>query len=344
MVVGLLATLLSTAAVANVGATTSTTLPGPAPNQSQINSTQSQVSQIEATLAQEEQQTSILDEKYDTAQQDLQNAQTALQTIATNLVHARSSVNVDKRLVANDAVEAYVYGTPETGFASYFSQSATQNQERNQYTNQIVGNLSKDETSLLQSETRPAVPGGRAAVGGVTGPVGGHTGQDARAGQRARGHHDEGDLEPGTGTTGPGSCDSGHTRSPRRSGGGGGGTERGGAATGSRRGRGRGNRRRSGRRFLQRRCGDDRGRPGRGHHRTGGRIRLGRECRDGGRTGGRVPAGRALRLRRRATRRGIRLLGIGAVGLGPGRCHHSEDDRDAVARPHPCLARRPRAR
>ena len=154
MVVGLLATLLSTAAMANTGATTSTTLPGPAPNQAQINSTQSQVGQIEATLAQEEQQTSILDEKYDTAEQDLQNAQTALQTIATNLVHARSSVNVDKRLVANDAVEAYVFGTPETGFASYFSQSATLNQARNQYTNQIVGNLSKDETSLLQSESR----------------------------------------------------------------------------------------------------------------------------------------------------------------------------------------------
>jgi cell wall-associated NlpC family hydrolase len=153
MVVGLLAALLSAAAAANAGATTSTTLPGPAPNQSQINATQSQVSQVETTLAQEEQQTSILDEKYDTAQQDVQNAQTALQAIAANLVHERSSVKADKRHVATDAVAAYVYGTPETGFASYFSQSATQNQERNQYTNQIVGNLSKDETSLLQSET-----------------------------------------------------------------------------------------------------------------------------------------------------------------------------------------------
>ena len=90
--------------MANAGATTSTTLPGPAPNQSQINATQSQVTQIEGTLAQEEQQTSILDDKYNTAEQDLQNAQTALQTIATNLVHARSAVDVDKRLVANDAV------------------------------------------------------------------------------------------------------------------------------------------------------------------------------------------------------------------------------------------------
>ena len=148
----LLGALLSTAAVANVGATTSTTLPGPAPNQSQINATQSQVSQIETTLGQEEQQSSILDDRYNTAQQNLQNAQTALQTIDANLTRERSAVEVDRRLVAHDAVQAYVYGTPQTGFASYFSSSATQNLERNQYTNQIVGNLTKDETALLQSE------------------------------------------------------------------------------------------------------------------------------------------------------------------------------------------------
>ena len=152
MAAALLGALLSTAAVANAGATTSTTLPGPAPNQSQINATQSQVSQIETTLGQEEQQTSILDDKYNTAQQNLQNAQTALQTIDANLTHERSAVEVDRRLVAHDAVQAYVYGTPQTGFASYFSSSATQNLERNQYTNQIVGNLTKDETALLQSE------------------------------------------------------------------------------------------------------------------------------------------------------------------------------------------------
>ena len=148
----LLGALLSTAAVANAGATTSTTLPGPAPNQSQINATQSQVSQIETTLGQEEQQSSVLDDRYNTAQQNLQNAQTALQTINANLARERSAVEVDRRLVAHDAVQAYVYGTPQTGFASYFSSSATQNLERNQYTNQIVGNLTKDETALLQSE------------------------------------------------------------------------------------------------------------------------------------------------------------------------------------------------
>ena len=136
------------------GAATSTTLPGPTPNQSQINSTESQVSQIEATLAQEEQQTSILDDKYNTAVQNLQNDQSEEQSLAAQLVSAKTAVKVDKHLVANDAVAAYIYGTPETGFASYFSQSASDSEARNQYTNQIVGNLQGDEGALERSESK----------------------------------------------------------------------------------------------------------------------------------------------------------------------------------------------
>jgi peptidoglycan DL-endopeptidase CwlO len=152
VIAGFLGVSFSTASGA--GATTSTTLPGPAPNQSQIDATQSQVAQIESTLAQEEQQSSILDDKYNTAVQNLQNAQSALQSIAASLVHAHAAVEADKRLVRTDAVAAYVYATPQTGFASYFSSSATMNQARNQYTDQIVGNLTKDETALEHSETR----------------------------------------------------------------------------------------------------------------------------------------------------------------------------------------------
>jgi hypothetical protein len=133
---------------------TSTTLPGPAPNQSQINSTESQVAQIESTLAQEEQQTSILDDKYNTAVQTLQTDQSEEQSLAAQLVSAKAAVKVDKHLVANDAVQAYIYGTPETGFASYFSQSASQSVARNQYTNQIVGNLQRDEGALERSESK----------------------------------------------------------------------------------------------------------------------------------------------------------------------------------------------
>jgi cell wall-associated NlpC family hydrolase len=136
------------------GSATSTTLPGPAPNQSQINSTQAQVAQIEATLTQEEQQTSILDDRYNTAEQDLQNAQTSLKSIDDNLTRTRAAIAVDKRQVANDAVEAYIYGTPETGLASMFSSSASQTQARNQYTEAIVGDLTKAQAELESSETQ----------------------------------------------------------------------------------------------------------------------------------------------------------------------------------------------
>jgi cell wall-associated NlpC family hydrolase len=153
----LLGASISICATAGAGATKTgspTTLPGPAPNQSQINSTQSKVSQIESTLAQEEQQTSILDDKYNTAQQNLQNAQNQVQALQADLVQTKSAVDADKRLVANDAVAAYVYGTPETGFTGYFSSSATLNQARNQYTSTVVGNLTQDEQALQRSEAR----------------------------------------------------------------------------------------------------------------------------------------------------------------------------------------------
>ncbi len=154
MIAGFLGVWLSAAGPSGAGATTSTTLPGPAPNQSQIDATKSQVTQIENTLAQEEQQTSILDDKYNTAVQNLQNAQSSLQSIAVSLAHDRSAVEADKRQVRADALAAYVYATPETGLASYFSSSATLNQARNQYTEQIVGNLTKDEGTLQHSAAR----------------------------------------------------------------------------------------------------------------------------------------------------------------------------------------------
>src|ERR1700722_12717260 len=78
-----------------VGSTTPTTTPGPAPNQSQINAAKSQVASIEATLSKEEQATSALDDRYDTAVENLQNAQNALQTINATIVRTKASVAVD---------------------------------------------------------------------------------------------------------------------------------------------------------------------------------------------------------------------------------------------------------
>jgi cell wall-associated NlpC family hydrolase len=132
---------------------TSTTLPGPAPNQSQINATKSQVAQIEATLTQEEQKTSILDDRYDTAVQDLQNAQNALQVINANLARTRLQIRTDRKRLANDAITAYVYGAPEEQFTSFFTSSATLSDAREQYTNSIVGNLDDAKSALESSQS-----------------------------------------------------------------------------------------------------------------------------------------------------------------------------------------------
>jgi chromosome segregation ATPase len=117
-----------------VGTSTPTTLPGPAPNQSQINAAKSQVSTIEAKLSQEEQVTSALDNRYDTAVQNLQNAQAALQSINISIGRTEEAVVVDKRHLANDAIKAYIYGTPQSSFAPLFSSSAILGDARTQYT------------------------------------------------------------------------------------------------------------------------------------------------------------------------------------------------------------------
>jgi len=136
-----------------VGSTTPTTTPGPAPNQAQINAAKSQVAAIEATLSQEEQATSALDNRYDTAIGNLQIAQSSLQTINATITRTEAQIAVDRRHLANDAVKAYIYGTPQTNFASLFSSSATLGEARNQYTEQIVGDIDKARNALKSSET-----------------------------------------------------------------------------------------------------------------------------------------------------------------------------------------------
>jgi cell wall-associated NlpC family hydrolase len=134
--------------------TTQTTLPGAAPNQSQINATRSQVSTIEAQLAQQEQQTSILDDRYDTAVQNLQTAQNALQSIDASITKTKAAVAVDKKHLTNDAIKAYIYGTPQSQFVSLFSSSAALGGARTQYTQQIVGNLDKARDALQTTQAQ----------------------------------------------------------------------------------------------------------------------------------------------------------------------------------------------
>jgi peptidoglycan DL-endopeptidase CwlO len=144
---------LSATGAGAVGSTTPTTTSGPAPNQSQINAAKSQVASIETTLSQEEQKTSTLDDQYDTAVENLQNAQNSLHTINATIVQTKAQVTVDRKHLTNDAVKAYIFGTPQSSFASLFSSSATMGEARNQYTQQIVGNLAKARNALKSSES-----------------------------------------------------------------------------------------------------------------------------------------------------------------------------------------------
>jgi len=114
------------------------------------------VDAIAAQLSQEEQESSALDDRYDTAMQNLQTAQAALQTISATIVRTKAAVVVDRKHLNNDAVKAYIYGTPQSDFASMFSSSANLGQARNQYTEQIVGDLDKARDALQTSESHLA--------------------------------------------------------------------------------------------------------------------------------------------------------------------------------------------
>jgi cell wall-associated NlpC family hydrolase len=145
-----------------------TTVPGPAPNQSQIDAAQSQVSQIEATLVQEEQRVSVLDQRYNTAMQNLQNAYAGMKAVSANLTHTRSQIRADKRLLARDAVDAYVFGTPVTGMVSAFGAKAVQQSlVRQQYLDQIVGDLTQAEAALQSSEASLQKQRAQKETGGV---------------------------------------------------------------------------------------------------------------------------------------------------------------------------------
>ena len=83
----------------------------------------------------------------------MQTAQNALVTINASIVRTQAAVKVDRRRVTNDAVKAYIYGTPQSSYASLFSTSATLGDARTQYTQQIVGDLNQARSTLQTSES-----------------------------------------------------------------------------------------------------------------------------------------------------------------------------------------------
>jgi len=136
-----------------VGSTPTTPTTAVAPSPSQISTDQARVNSIEASLAEEEQQSALLDDRYDTAVEAEQNAQAQLAVISTKLVQTKTQVDADKRRLTSDAIKAYVYGTPQSQVTSLFTSSADLGDARTQYTKQIVGDLNSARQALETSET-----------------------------------------------------------------------------------------------------------------------------------------------------------------------------------------------
>ena len=310
--------------------------PGPAPNQSQINATQSQVAQIESTLTQEEQQTSILDDKYNTAEQNLQNAQNQLQALAASLVrakiggrggqeargdrrgrrlrlrHARDRLHVLLLLVRHAEPGAQpVHGPdrrqPDQGRDARSQSSETQLQSEETQQQSVAAQAQTEAAqakSLAQANEQEAATT-KATLGQVQGQLAQEVAQAAIAG---------GAAGSGRGGAAPPARRSSNRRPPRP------------------RRRPRWPARSAVRPAARRRPTPPTRRRAR---RAGRRHRVGRRGADGGRPGGGVPARRALCLRWRAARGGLRLLRPRAVGLGAGRGLHPPDDRDRSGRRSP---------
>ena len=187
---------------------------------------------------------------------------------------------------------------------------------------------------------------GPAADRGRAGPVRGRAGEVVGTSQPTRGGGDEGNPRPGAGSARSRGRTGRHPGGSAGGGGGGAGGQCRAAATSSSSGGGGGHRRRRGRRRVQRRGGHERCQPG-GQcdcDRPRGRVVPGRLRRDGCSAGCRLAVGRALRLRQRAARRRLRLLGPRPMGLGAGGCVHRADDRDGVALSDTRAAERPTTR
>ncbi len=124
------------------------------PSSSQIAATQSQVSALEATISQQQQRTQALDEQYVSAQQTLQNTQRALQATSATIATTQAQIKVDKQRLATDAIDAYVFATPETRVTNLFTTSATKSDAQREYQNTVVGDISAASSSLTASEAK----------------------------------------------------------------------------------------------------------------------------------------------------------------------------------------------
>jgi len=128
-----------------------------APSQAQIATTQSQVAALENTIAHEQQVSEALDQEYLSAVQTVQQDQAALTATEQSLGVIVSRVKVDRTRLRNDAVTAYVLDAPQGDAVSLFTLSPWQSNDRTEYTDSAMGNISTAEAVLHVEQTKLSV-------------------------------------------------------------------------------------------------------------------------------------------------------------------------------------------
>lgn len=141
---GALVLVASLAMSSGVAAPTTTT-------QTQINQTKTKVAQLQATLTKDQQQSAALAQAYDAAEAKVTADQAALVATQADLSKVNTAITSDKVILAQDAVKAYMLGTSSVAISSIFTSSANSSDDRKEYQNTAIGDLSAAE-SALQSE------------------------------------------------------------------------------------------------------------------------------------------------------------------------------------------------
>lgn len=130
--------------------------PSPAPSPSQISATQQQATTLEATIALQQQQTAALSQRFDAAEQQIQTLQTEMATTSAQLVTTRAEIVTQRARLARDAVHAYMYGDAGTQITALFSTSANGIDDRAEYENTVIGDVTADAAALGKTEAHLA--------------------------------------------------------------------------------------------------------------------------------------------------------------------------------------------
>ena len=130
--------------VATAGATKFTTSAA----QAKVGQTQSQITRIEQTIAQEQHRSAVLGTRYDNEMAHLQAVQAAIAATDARLAHVRSTIVVDRGVLARAAVQDYVLGAQGTQVTSLFSTSANTLVISEEYSDTAVGNLNVAKHAL----------------------------------------------------------------------------------------------------------------------------------------------------------------------------------------------------